>query len=147
MMKLIDRYQTTNIKSFAPRAEAINDFINFKDEFMRNTVWADGCRSWYKTNQADAPVTALWPGSTLHYIEAMDELRLDDWEVKYNGNRFSWLGNGYSQTEIDETADWGYYIRAHDDGEYLSRGKRLRILNKSGTRQPEATSFTVFPRI
>ena len=26
---------------------------------------------------------------------------MDDWEVKYNGNRFAWLGNGYSQTELD----------------------------------------------
>ncbi|KAI9371751.1 hypothetical protein BJX61DRAFT_548104 [Aspergillus egyptiacus] len=147
MMRLIDRYQTTNIKSFAPHADAVRDFIEYKDQFMRNTVWADGCRSWYKGNEADAPVTALWPGSTLHYIEAMDELRMDDWEVTYNGNRFAWLGNGYSQTEVDETADWAYYIRDHDDGEYMSRGKRLRVLNKSGSRQPESTSFTVFPKI
>ncbi|KAL6230334.1 hypothetical protein BDW75DRAFT_248777 [Aspergillus navahoensis] len=147
MMKLIDRYQTTNIRSFAPTAEAVNEFIEFKDHFMRRTVWADGCRSWYKATDPNGPVTGLWPGSTLHYIEAMNELRLDDWEVNYNGNRFAWLGNGYSQTEIDETADWAYYIRDHDDGEYHSRNKRLRILNKSGTRQPEPTVFTVFPRI
>ncbi|KAL4758045.1 flavin-containing monooxygenase [Aspergillus foveolatus] len=147
MMKLIDRYQTTNIRSFAPTAEAVNDFIEFKDHFMRRTVWADGCRSWYKATDPNGPVTGLWPGSTLHYIEALNEVRLDDWEVKYNGNRFAWLGNGYSQTEIDETADWAYYIRDHDDGEYHSRNKRLRILNKSGTRQPEPTAFTVFPRI
>ncbi|KAL5340907.1 hypothetical protein BJX70DRAFT_359905 [Aspergillus crustosus] len=148
MMKLIDRYQTTNIKSFAPTAEAVRDFIEFKDQLMRKTVWADGCRSWYKAVDANGPVTGLWPGSTLHYIEAMDELRLDDWDVKYNGNRFAWLGNGYSQTEIDDTADWAYYIRDRDDGEYHSRGKRLRILNKSGSRKPDSgTAFTVFPRL
>lgn len=146
MMKLVDRYQTTNINSFTPKAEAVRDFIEFKDQLMRRTVWADGCRSWYKPT-ADGPVTGLWPGSTLHYLEAMDEVRLDDWEVKYNGNRFAWLGNGYSQTEIDETADWGYYIRDHDDGEYMSRRKRLHKMNKSGTRKPEASAFTVFPRI
>lgn len=147
MMKLIDRYQTTNIRSFAPTADAVNDFIEFKDHFMRKTVWADGCRSWYKATDPNGPVTGLWPGSTLHYIEALNEVRLDDWEVKYNGNRFAWLGNGYSQTEIDETSDWAYYIRDRDDGEYHSRNKRLRVLNKSGTRKPEPTAFTVFPRI
>ncbi|KAL3430356.1 hypothetical protein BDV09DRAFT_199749 [Aspergillus tetrazonus] len=147
MMKLIDRYQTTNIRSFAPTADAVNDFIEFKDHFMRKTVWADGCRSWYKATDPNGPVTGLWPGSTLHYIEALNEVRLDDWEVKYNGNRFAWLGNGYSQTEIDETSDWAYYIRDRDDGEYHSRNKRLRVLNKSGTRKPEPTVFTVFPRI
>ncbi|KAL4808009.1 hypothetical protein BDV18DRAFT_158129 [Aspergillus unguis] len=147
MLKLVDRYQTTNIKSFAPKAEAVEDFIEYKNQIMRRTVWADECRSWYKGTQANGPVTALWPGSTLHYIEAMNEVRLDDWEVNYNGNRFAWMGNGYSQTEIDETADWGYYIRNKDDGEYLSRGKRLRIQNKSGTRKPQGSAFTMFPKI
>ncbi|KAL3477268.1 hypothetical protein BJX99DRAFT_246243 [Aspergillus californicus] len=146
MMKMIDRYQTTNIARFAPRADAVREFIEFKNQLMQRTVWADGCRSWYKAD-VDGPVTGLWPGSTLHYIEAMSEVRLDDWEVEYHGNRFAWLGNGYSQTEIDETADWAYYIRDHDDGEFLSRGKRLRVLNKSGTRKAAASAFTVFPRI
>lgn len=114
---------------------------------MDATVWSEPCRSWYKANQADAPVTALWPGSTLHYIEAMEELRMEDWEVEYRGNRFDWMGNGYSQTELDDTADWGYYIRDEDDSEYASRGKRLRIANKSGTMTSGAGSFTVFPKI
>jgi hypothetical protein len=52
---------------------------------------------------------------------------------RYAGNRFSWLGNGYSQTELDTTADWAYYIREYDDGEWLSRGKRRKDLTKSGT--------------
>lgn len=147
MMKLIDRYQTSNIASFAPRPEAVTDFIEYKNQFMRGTVWADSCRSWYKSNQADGPVTALWPGSTLHYIEAMDEVRLEDWKVEYEGNRFAWLGNGYSATEVDPTADWAYYIREEDDGEYMSRGKRRRVLNKSGTMEANDGSFQVFPKI
>lgn len=138
MCKLIDRFQTHNISSFAPKAEAIDDFIAFKDEFMKKTVWNDPCRSWYKSLGPDGPVTALWPGSTLHYIEALMELRMDDWDVKYTGNRFNWLGNGYSQTEIDPTADWAFYIREQDDDEPISRLRKLRILNKSGTVQPTA---------
>ncbi|KAL2858477.1 hypothetical protein BJY01DRAFT_256656 [Aspergillus pseudoustus] len=98
MMKLIDRYQTTNIRAFAPRPDAVRKFIEFKNQLMQRT-------------------------STLHYIEAMSEVCMDDWEVEYNGSRLAWLGNG----------------------EYHSRGKRLRILSKSGTRKPESTAFTVFP--
>jgi hypothetical protein len=142
--KLIDRYQTNNIKSFAPRRDAIEDFITHKDNFMQQTVWNDPCRSWYKA-AADGRVTALWPGSTLHYMEAMEELRLEDWEVKYEGNRFAWLGNGYSRCEIDNTADWGYYIRNHDDGAPLSRARRTEITTKSGSIQTrDAVSFTGF---
>ncbi|KAF2816163.1 FAD/NAD(P)-binding domain-containing protein [Mytilinidion resinicola] len=131
-LKLVDRFQTHNIAQFAPRQDAVDDFIKHKNDFMTTTVWNDPCRSWYK-QRPDGPITALWPGSTLHYIEALMELRLDDWETKYNGNRFAWLGDGYSQTELDPTADWGYYIRDNDDDEPFSRGRKLQILNKSGT--------------
>jgi hypothetical protein len=136
MLKLVDRYQTHNISTFSPRADAVKDFIDHKNNFMKGTVWADPCRSWYKS-QADGPVTALWPGSALHFIEAMSEVRLEDWDIGYNGNRFAWMGNGYSQTELDNTADWAYYIREQDDGEPLSRGKRRQLLTKSGTMGPQ----------
>lgn len=144
MMQVIDRYQTHNVHSFSPKMEAVDDFIKFKDQFMEKTVWGDPCRSWYKANQADAPVTALWPGSTLHYIEAIGEVRWEDFNVKYNGNRFAWLGNGYSQTELDPTADWAYYIREQDDGEYFSRGKKREIITKSGSvsQKAAAVNFT-----
>jgi cation diffusion facilitator CzcD-associated flavoprotein CzcO len=133
MMAVIDRYQTSNIHSICPKREAVDDFLDWKNDFMKGTVWADSCRSWYKANQADAPVTALWPGSTVHYIEALSEVRWEDMEVKYNGNRYGWLGSGFSQCESDDTADWAYYIREHDDQEYQSKGKRREILTKSGT--------------
>jgi hypothetical protein len=137
MLKLIDRYQTHNIRTFAPTQEAVSDFIAHKDEFMARSVWADPCRSWYK-NRPDGPITALWPGSTLHYIEALMELRVEDFDIKYAGNRFAWLGNGYSQTELDPTADWGYYIREVDDDGPASRAGRRRLLTKSGTVQSNA---------
>jgi hypothetical protein len=132
MLQLIDRYQTRNVRSFAPTQEAVSDFIAYKDTFMVKTVWADHCRSWYK-NGRDGPIIGVWPGSTLHYIEAIMEVRLEDWDVKYSGNRFSWLGNGYSQTELDPTADWGYYIREADDDRPATTGGRMKLLNKSGT--------------
>ncbi|KAK5139457.1 hypothetical protein LTR32_007416, partial [Rachicladosporium monterosium] len=133
MCKLIDHWQTHNIKTFSPKREAVDDFIAHKDMFMQRTVWNDPCRSWYKSGLINAPITALWPGSTLHYIEALSTLRLEDFDVEYAGNRFAWLGNGYSQTELDDTADWAYYIRERDEGEWLSRGKRRRDLTGSGT--------------
>ncbi|KAF6798223.1 monooxygenase [Colletotrichum sojae] len=132
MLKVVDRYQTTNIAQFAPKEEAVRDFIEYKEWFMTKTVWAEPCRSWYKP-RADGPVVALWPGSTLHYIEAIKEVRFDDLEVKYAGNRFAWLGNGYSQTELDETADWAYYIRDRDDDPPLTTAGKRRLLTKSGT--------------
>lgn len=132
MCKVIDRFQTNNIAQFAPKEQAVRDFVEYKDNFMKGTVWADPCRSWYK-GRPDGPILALWPGSTLHYIEAMREVRFDDLEVTYAGNRFSWLGNGYSRTELDSTADLAYYIREVDDDAPLSTSGRRKLLSKSGT--------------
>ncbi|KAI1752139.1 hypothetical protein F4782DRAFT_158594 [Xylaria castorea] len=130
--KFIDLYQTTNIKTFAPKEEAVQDFVKYKDYFMKRTVWTDPCHSWYK-NRGDGRVFALWPGSTLHYVECMKNVRLDDFEITYTGNRFAWLGNGFSQTELDHTADWAYYIRETDDDSIpLSTAGQRKLLTKSG---------------
>ena len=40
----------------------------------------------------------------------------------YAGNRFCFLGNGYSQTKLDQTADWAFYIREYDDDQPLTTG-------------------------
>ncbi|KAG6831614.1 hypothetical protein H0H87_004676 [Tephrocybe sp. NHM501043] len=133
ILKLANRWQTENIRSFSPKREAVEDFIAHKDQFMQGTVWEHNCRSWYKANSVSGKVTALWPGSTLHYMEAIAEPRYDDWEITYKGNRFAWLGNGFSQTEMDMTADWAYYVRDKDDSPYLGRRKALQAMNKSGT--------------
>lgn len=130
---MMDRWQTENIHSFSPKAEAVDEFLSYKDAFMKDTVWQQECRSWYKSNSITGKVTALWPGSSLHYLEAMMEPRYEDWDIKYSGNRFSFLGNGFSQTEVDPTADRGYYLRNEDDGQYLSRGKRRKVFSKAGT--------------
>ncbi|KAL2847074.1 hypothetical protein BJX68DRAFT_268374 [Aspergillus pseudodeflectus] len=132
MLQMLDRWQTENIHSFSPKEAAVRDFVAHKDAFMQGTVWSEECRSWYKSGPTSNKVSALWPGSTLHYLEAMATVRGDDWDIEYKGNRFSWLGNGLSQTEVDDTADLAYYIRNHDDGPILSSYKRLKLLNKSG---------------
>lgn len=134
MLKMVDRWQTENIHSFNPTMAAVDDFIAYKDLFMKRTVWDEECRSWYKNNSASGKVAALWPGSSLHYMETIKEVRYDDWEVKYKGNRFNYFGNGYSQTQVDPTADWAFYIRNQDDSPFLSKSKRRKVETGSGTR-------------
>jgi hypothetical protein len=135
MLQFVDRWQTKNLHSFTPREDAIADFLAHTDNFMKKTIWVQECRSWYKIGSATARVSALWPGSSLHYIEAMKEPCFKDWNFKYAGNRFAFLGNGYSQTELDTSCDSGYYIRNTDDGVYSSRMTRREILTRSGSKQ------------
>lgn len=134
MLKWCDRWQTENIKSFTPKWEAVEDFIAFTDRFMQRTVWTEECSSWYKGNSIKGRVSALWPGSTLHYVEALEQLRGDDFDLVYLGNRFAWMGNGFSQIEMDETADWAYYIAEKDESLPLSTGRLRKLVSKSGSK-------------
>src|SRR6185369_6856831 len=100
MVKFAKRWQTENMRKFSPKREAVEDFVAFKEEFMKGIVWRDDCRSWYRQDgEPTGKVTGLWPGSTLHYLEALRDVRYDDWEIGHSGNRFALLGNGTSQTE------------------------------------------------
>lgn len=119
--RFLNRWQKEDIGTFDPKREAVDDFMQQKDAFMPSSVWDGGCRSWYKDPRS-GKVTAVWPGSTLHYMETLSDVRWDDFDVTYNGNRFAYLGNGISQIELDPDADLAYYIRDKDDGVPLSRG-------------------------
>jgi hypothetical protein len=120
--EVLNRWQKQHIRTLEPRQEAVRDFIDHKDQLMKNTVWTTNCLSWYK-NQQTGKITALWPGSTLHYLQALSDVRYDDYHVTYTGNnRFSYLGNGFCQLELDPTADVTYYIRDKDDGTSVLKG-------------------------
>lgn len=127
MLKFCDRWQTENIRSFAPKREAAEESLEHASKILETTVWSDNCSSWFKASTPGRPVS-LWPGSSLHYREAISSLRADDWEIKYNGNRFSWLGNGFSQIEKDSKCDLAYYLRNEDDSEFLGHKKRRRAM-------------------
>lgn len=131
----VDKYQTEpGMHSMHLKAAASYDFKAYVAQATKKMVWSDNCRNSHniRTNWGQSSIT--WPGSTLHYLEALREPRFEDYEFEYSGNRFAWLGDGLSQTEWDPTADLAYYIRSSDDGRHLSRGARRQAISKSGTQ-------------
>lgn len=58
-------------------------------------------------------MNAVWPGSSLHYIEAIRQPRYEDYEITYLGpakkNRWAWLGMG-SVRELVEKGDVSPYL-------------------------------------
>ncbi|OCK83368.1 FAD/NAD(P)-binding domain-containing protein [Lepidopterella palustris CBS 459.81] len=116
VIKMLSKFQKENIRSFDVKPEPVAEFNEWKDKFMEGTIWTEECRSWYKAGSAKGKIAALWPGSTLHYLEALKEPRWEDWDFKYqSNNRFEYLGNGHSSAEAREGGDLSYYIRDHDD--------------------------------
>ncbi|KAL3466456.1 hypothetical protein BJX64DRAFT_302167 [Aspergillus heterothallicus] len=131
----IDRYQTEPIHSFVPKREACDEFRAHVKQFMdAHSVWSDNCRNSHNNHQVGGRTPTTWPGSTLHYLEAMREPRADDWKIRYRGNRFTWLGTGVSQTEWEPTADLAYYIRGGDDAVSGRRRDRTLAIARKGSR-------------
>ncbi|KAI0152086.1 FAD/NAD(P)-binding domain-containing protein [Hypoxylon sp. NC0597] len=130
----IDRYQTEPIHSMSLRPSICEEFKEQVAKAMETLVWTDNCRNSHNNHQIGGRLPTNWPGSTLHYLEAIREPRWDDWDIRYRGNRFAWMGNGISQTEWDPTADLAYYIREQDDSPHLSRKARNLAMAKTGSQ-------------
>lgn len=88
------KIQTQNILIMQPKTSAVNHFTNFCDEYFKGTVFSEECSSWYKSGK-EGKVTALWPDSSLHAIQALDQVRWEDFDYEYvDGNEFGWFGDG-----------------------------------------------------
>lgn len=130
IIKAIRKIQKENIASMVVKEEREKDFIDYVDAYFEGTVFADECRSWYK-NKGTGEVVGLWPGSTVHCIEAMRSPRWEDYDYTYvddleegtegtelggvgkgkgkKANRLAWLGNGWTAKQMEEQ-DLAWYL-------------------------------------
>ena len=110
-VRLIRKMTIQRATSFNVRQCVQRDFNDHTQKFMQGMVWTGGCRSWFKNEQGK--VTAIWPGSGLHYREVLQSDRWEDFEWNYDSNRFAYWGLGFSQAERETVPDLSYYIRHH----------------------------------
>lgn len=111
LFQLIDKMQRENIKSFTPKAECVQDFYQHTHTLMKRLVWSSACRSWFKNGKQHGPVTAIWPGSRLHYFEALKTPRYEDFEIAYRTkNRYQFMGNGYTEEEMKPDGNPVWYF-------------------------------------
>jgi hypothetical protein len=109
--QMITKFQRENMHSFAPSPLAIRDLYNHTHELMKRLVWSSACRSWFKNGKTHGPVTAIYPGSRLHFFELLKEVRWEDYDIKWrSGNRFQFMGNGYTWEEIKPDGDPVWYF-------------------------------------
>jgi hypothetical protein len=125
VIKCVRKIQKDNIAAMVVKEERERDFTEYADAYFEGTVFAEECRSWYK-NKGTGEVVGLWPGSTLHCIEAMRSPRWEDYDYTYidelearedvdglgtkrKANRMAWLGNGWSVNQLEER-DLAWYL-------------------------------------
>lgn len=59
----------------------------------------------------DGKVTALWPGSGLHYVQTLAENRWEDFNWEFHTNRFEYMTHGTSWIEDRDIDRLGYEER------------------------------------
>ncbi len=111
--RLVRKLQRDDYASAEPRRERVADFTQYIGAYFRDTVYVEACRSWYKAKrggEAGEPwISGLWPGSTLHALEALRSPRWEDWvfeSADASGNGLRWLGDGRSLTQTDGDPSW-----------------------------------------
>ncbi|KAE8338868.1 hypothetical protein BDV24DRAFT_137057 [Aspergillus arachidicola] len=108
---VIAKLQRDRIATIQPKQEACMAFRRYCEKFFRKTVFSMSCRSWYKRGTEDGPVTALWPGSCLHFAKVLENPRFEDYEYTYiDGRDMAWMGNGFTTPELDASVPASTYL-------------------------------------
>ncbi|KAI0546280.1 flavin-binding monooxygenase [Xylaria curta] len=100
IVKCIRKLQKEDYATMTAKPERVRDWGEYCHEYFKNTVYTERCNSWYKSDGGTGDrIIGLWPGSTLHALEALRAPRWEDfdWESR-DANRLRWLGNGWSVT-------------------------------------------------
>jgi hypothetical protein len=112
IVKCIRKLQKEDYASMCVKKERVEDWTEYCRIYFQNTVYTDQCNSWYKSQGGKGDrITGLWPGSTLHALEALRAPRWEDFEwdsLEAAGNRLKWLGNGWSVTHTKEESGDGF---------------------------------------
>ncbi|KAK1765315.1 hypothetical protein QBC33DRAFT_455591 [Phialemonium atrogriseum] len=93
------KIQTEQIKTLDVKKAMQIHFNEYAQNVHQDLVWTGQCNSWYK-DKASGRVTAVWPGSSIHYMEMTRSPRWEDYDIEYvHPNPFMFMGNGISQRE------------------------------------------------
>jgi hypothetical protein len=100
-----------NCRSIDVKRKSMDDYNVYAQEFLKRMVWSDGCRSWYKNGKASGQITAVYPGSTLHFKDCLENIGGEHFNIQYRSkNSFHFLGNGESMHDKYGQGDLAYYM-------------------------------------
>ncbi|KAH8807815.1 hypothetical protein F5884DRAFT_790136 [Xylogone sp. PMI_703] len=111
VVKIIDKFERDMIRIMEVKPQAVRAFEDYMKAYFPKTVFTANCRSWYKGSTVEGEVRALWPGSSLHYMQALKHPRWEDYNYEYiNNNPYAWLGDGWTECEKHEGMDRCEYL-------------------------------------
>jgi len=123
-MQVIKKMRKEHIRRLSPKEGPTQDFGEHADVYLKRTAWVDPCSSWFKQGTTDGPLV-MWPGSRLAFFDVMAEPKYEDYEIEYvSGNRWGYLGNGFTTDEFDG-GDVTFYLNADYLEDHLGQVKNV----------------------
>jgi hypothetical protein len=78
-MKLIEPLRSGACDEVSVSAAAMQRFDAERRGAARSTIWASGCKSWYRDRDG---LPTAWPFTFDRFRKEMSEPRLDDYELR-----------------------------------------------------------------
>ncbi|KAH9934327.1 uncharacterized protein B0H18DRAFT_869878 [Fomitopsis serialis] len=113
MIEATKKLQRGRLKSIDVKPEVVRDFDEYVEHYFPKTVFSQTCRSWYKGGKERGRVVALWPGSSLHNLRALQYPRWEDFNYEPlddTENRLHWFGDGQTHNEKTMSGDRAWYL-------------------------------------
>ncbi|OAL31040.1 hypothetical protein AYO20_08461 [Fonsecaea nubica] len=111
MIQWLRKMAREDIASVAPHQRVVDELVRYGDEIMKTLTWTGNCRSWYKNNRIDGRVTATFAGSAMLFHDMVERIRPEDFDIRYRSpNRFRFMGNGFTQYELEDGVDLSWYV-------------------------------------
>ncbi|KAJ4167398.1 hypothetical protein NW754_011213 [Fusarium falciforme] len=111
LLRWIRRMNRHDIRTLAVKKEAVEDYNQYAQEFIKLTVWSGECRTLYKNGRSVGKVTGLYPGSLVHYQRALEEISGEHFDITWRSrNRFRCLGKRAAETDENGVGDLAPYF-------------------------------------
>ncbi|KAJ7221713.1 FAD/NAD-P-binding domain-containing protein [Mycena pura] len=103
ILRIIKKMQIENIQSIKIKDKAADDYNEHRELYVKRTAWVGPCSSWFKPRNGPDVTPMLFPGNRVLFMELLANIRWEDWDYEYGyaGNRFGYLGNGFTRREKD----------------------------------------------
>jgi hydroxyversicolorone monooxygenase len=135
-----------NIVGVEPNQEALDDWVEHAQTWVKGMVWSGNCPAWYKVSEGKnaGRTNAVWPGITLHMVKAMSKVRWEDYKIerrlsgKSNTNRFQFLGHGLVKESVDpELDDTPHFSLANIDPRWTKATRLTWVPGMQAVERPQ----------